>query len=158
MDTPLTYPVGTGNVIGSHSAQDFVWAGRAEGSHEQATGETATHTPAETNTPYTGPISEPLGSDVQFGAEGTNWSLSIILGGFAAVVGIGGFLGLVLSKQLSDIPFLGTILTSVKSSWDSKDMINKFLMIGTFTSLVYFGTQTGLKSYQVKTLTNRMGI
>ena len=30
MNEPITYPVGTGNVIGSHSAQDFVWAGRAE--------------------------------------------------------------------------------------------------------------------------------
>ena len=54
MNEPITYPVGNGNVIGSHSAQDFVWAGRAEGGHEQATGETATHTPMSEE-PYTEP-------------------------------------------------------------------------------------------------------
>ena len=69
MNEPITYPVGNGNVIGSHSAQDFVWAGRAEGGHEQATGETATHTPMSEE-PYAGPITEPLGSEIHYGADG----------------------------------------------------------------------------------------
>ena len=90
MNAPLTYPVGTGNVIGSHSAQDFIWAGRAEG-------ETATHTPEETNTPYAGPITEPIGSEIKYGAEKIRWStlktLNYYIGGAAVVIGLGGILG-----------------------------------------------------------------
>ena len=159
MNEPITYPVGTGNVIGSHSAQDFVWAGRAEGSQAQATGETATHTPADTNTPYAGPITEPIGSDVHFGAEGSNLPLPMILGGFAFIVGAGGFLGLLLSNQLSDLPFgLGTIISGVKSSWNSKDLVNKTLMLGTYTALVYLGYIAVTRQYTVKALSNRIGV
>lgn len=159
MNEPITYPVGNGNVIGSHSAQDFVWAGRAEGSQEQTSGETATHTPADTNTPYAGPITEPVGSDVHFGAEGSNLPLPMILGGFAFIVGAGGFLGLLLSNQLSDLPFgVGTIISGVKSSWDSKDLVNKTLMLGTYTSLVYLGYIAVTRQYTVKALSNRIGV
>ena len=159
MNEPITYPVGNGNVIGSHSAQDFVWAGRAEGSQEQTSGETATHTPADTNTPYAGPITEPIGSDVHFGAEGSNLPLPMILGGFAFIVGAGGFLGLLLSNQLSDLPFgLGTIISGVKSSWDSKDLVNKTLMLGTYTALVYLGYIAVTRQYTVKALSNRIGV
>ena len=159
MNEPITYPVGNGNVIGSHSAQDFVWAGRAEDSQEQTSGETATHTPADTNTPYAGPITEPIGSDVHFGAEGSNLPLPMILGGFAFIVGAGGFLGLLLSNQLSDLPFgLGTIISGVKSSWDSKDLVNKTLMLGTYTALVYLGYIAVTRQYTVKALSNRIGV
>jgi hypothetical protein len=141
MNEPITYPVGTGNVIGSHSAQDFVWAGRAEGSQAQTSGETATHTPADTNTPYTGPITEPIGSDVHFGAEGKkDISLTMWISSFATIVGVGGLLGITLSQYLGDLPIgIGYIMKNIKISWDSKDFANKTLMALTYVSLIYLG-------------------
>ena len=69
MNEPITYPVGNGNVIGSHSAQDFVWAGRAEGGHENHWRNGHSHTDVEE--PYTfGQVTEPLGSEIHFGADG----------------------------------------------------------------------------------------
>jgi hypothetical protein len=153
MNEPITYPVGTGNVIGSHSAQDFVWAGRAEGSQEQATGETATHTPADTNTPYAGPITEPIGSDVHFGAEKVSWStiktLNYYIGAAAIIIGVGGFVG-ILSTQLraNKLWGVGTLFTGVKDSWDSKDIWSKTLMLTTFGSLVYLGWTASTMTYR----------
>ena len=148
MNEPVTYPVGNGNVIGSHSAQDFVWAGRAEGAQEQATGETATHTPMSEE-PYTGPITEPLGSEIHYGAEkfgikGFNQYIGIV----ATVIGIGGIAGIILSNYLGDIPFFGPMLSGVSTSFKSKDFLGKTLMLLTFTSLVYLGSTTGLLSYK----------
>jgi hypothetical protein len=149
MNEPITYPVGTGNVIGSHSAQDFVWAGRAEGSQEQATGETATHTPTDTNTPYDGPITEPIGSDVRFGAEAKrDINLPMLLGGFATIAGIYGITGIVLGfvwpAGVADLPWFlgGGIIRGVVNSWAKKDLANKMLMSLTYISLVYLGTTT----------------
>lgn len=148
MNEPITYPVGTGNVIGSHSAQDFVWAGRAEGSQEQATGETATHTPADTNTPYAGPITEPIGSDVHYGAEkfgikGFNQYVGVV----ATVIGLGGIVGIVLSDYIT-IPLIGPMLSGVSDSFKSKDFIGKTLMVLTFGSLIYLGSNTTLLSWK----------
>ena len=148
MNEPITYPVGTGNVIGSHSAQDFVWAGRAEGSLEQTSGETATHTPAETNTPYAGPITEPIGSDVHYGAEkfgikGFNQYVGFV----ATVIGLGGIVGIVLSDYIT-IPILGPMLSGVSESFKSKDVMGKTLMILTFGSLIYLGGNTTLLSWK----------
>lgn len=148
MNEPITYPVGTGNVIGSHSAQDFVWAGRAEGSQAQATGETATHTPADTNTPYAGPITEPIGSDVHFGAEkfgikGFNQYVGVV----ATVIGLGGIVGIVLSDYIT-IPLIGPMLSGVSDSFKSKDFIGKTLMVLTFGSLIYLGSNTTLLSWK----------
>ena len=153
MNEPITYPVGTGNVIGSHSAQDFVWAGRAEGSQEQTSGETATHTPADTNTPYAGPITEPVGSDVHYGAEkfgikGFNQYVGFV----ATVIGFGGLVVIVIGGQkfIQDIPWYlgGEIIRGVKTSWDSKDVSNKILMLLTFGSLAYLGSNTTLLSWK----------
>lgn len=148
MNEPITYPVGNGNVIGSHSAQDFVWAGRAEGSQEQTSGETATHTPADTNTPYAGPITEPIGSDVHFGAEkfgikGFNQYVGFV----ATVIGLGGIVGIVLSDYIT-IPILGPMLSGVSESFKSKDVVGKTLMILTFGSLIYLGGNTTLLSWK----------
>ena len=195
MNEPITYSVGNGNVIGSHSAQDFVWAGRAEGSQEQficpecrrastksktsqvcvrceseyqsglnppmrvpwpgddgyyaeTTGETATHTPADTNTPYAGPITEPVGSDVHFGAEkfgikGFNQYVGFV----ATVIGLGGIVGIVLSDYIT-IPILGPMLSGVSESFKSKDVVGKTLMILTFGSLIYLGGNTTLLSWK----------
>ena len=153
MNEPITYPVGTGNVIGSHSAQDFVWAGRAEGSQEQATGETATHTPTDTNTPYSGPIAEPIGSDVQFSAEKFGIKgFNQYVGAIATVIGVGGIVGIVLGGQkfIQLVPWWlgGDYIKGVKISWDSKDWSNKTLMVLTFGSLVYLGSNTGLLSWK----------
>ena len=153
MNEPITYPVGTGNVIGSHSAQDFVWAGRAEGSQEQTSGETATHTPADTNTPYAGPITEPVGSDVHYGAEKVSWStiktLNYYIGTAAIIIGVGGFVG-ILSTQLraNKLWGVGTLFTGVKDSWDSKDIWSKTLMLTTFGSLVYLGWTASTMTYR----------
>jgi len=160
MNEPITYPVGNGNVIGSHSAQDFVWAGRAEGGHEHATGETATHTPMSEE-PYAGPITEPLGSEIHYGAEkeGRDVSLTMWISGFATVVGIGGLLGITLSKYLGDLPVgIGALMTSIKTSWDSKDFANKTLMALTYVSLVYLGSAAWLatRDYR-KTAAGRLG-
>ena len=150
MNEPITYPVGTGNVIGSHSAQAFVWAGRAEGSQEQATGETATHTPADTNTPYAGPITEPIGSDVQFSAEkfgikGFNQYVGVI----ATVIGVGGIIGILSSQWAALAPLgIGSIFKGVNNSFKSKDFISKALMLLTFTSLTYLGLNTTLLSWK----------
>ena len=137
--TRLTYPVGNGNVIGSHSAQDFIWAGRAEG-------ETATHTPEETNTPYAGPITEPIGSEIHYGAEvKRDVNLPMWLGGFATIAGIVGITGIVLGfvwpDGVADIPWFlgGGIIRGVVNSWDTKDLANKMLMSMTYISLVYLG-------------------
>jgi hypothetical protein len=148
MNEPITYPVGTGNVIGSHSAQDFVWAGRAEGSQAQTSGETATHTPADTNTPYTGPITEPIGSDVHYGAEkfgikGFNQYVGVV----ATVIGLGGIVGIVLSDYIT-IPLIGPMLSGVSDSFKSKDFIGKTLMVLTFGSLIYLGSNTTLLSWK----------
>lgn len=131
-----TFVNGTGNVIGSHSAQDFTWAGRAEG-------ETATHTP-DMEQPYKGPVTEPLGSAVQFGAERKkDVSLPLLIGGFATLVGIGGLAGILIGGQkfVEDIPWYlgGGIIRGVKTSWNSKDGANKILMAMTYTSLTYLG-------------------
>ena len=49
---------------------------------ENSTGETATHTPADTNTPYAGPITEPIGSEIHFGADGKrDVSMPMLIGG-----------------------------------------------------------------------------
>jgi len=152
MNEPITYPVGNGNVIGSHSAQDFVWAGRAEGGHEHATGETATHTPMSEE-PYTGPITEPIGSEIHYGAEkfgikGFNQYVGVV----ATVIGLGGIVGILIGGQkfVQDIPWYlgGEIIRGVKASWDSKDTTNKILMGLTFGSLLYLGSSTGLLSYK----------
>jgi len=153
MDTPLTYPVGTGNVIGSHSAQDFVWAGRAEGSQEQATGETATHTPAETNTPYTGPISEPLGTEVQFGAEkGIIRAISKTLGlsdwVITASAIIGGVIIIISSwsaavASLSDFPLIGGIINKTGAWINNKSTSEKILILGVGLTLTWLGATHG---------------
>jgi hypothetical protein len=153
MNEPITYPVGTGNVIGSHSAQDFVWAGRAEGSQAQTSGETATHTPADTNTPYAGPITEPIGSDVHYGAEkfgikGFNQYVGVV----ATAIGIGGVASILIGGQkfVQDIPWYlgGEIIRGVKTSWNAKDAANKTLMLLTFGSLLYLGSNTTLLSWK----------
>ena len=147
MNEPITYPVGNGNVIGSHSAQDFVWAGRAEGGHEQATGETATHTPMSEE-PYTGPITEPIGSEIHYGAEkfgikGFNQYVGFV----ATVIGLGGIVGIVLSDYIT-IPLIGPMLSGVSDSFKSKDFIGKTLMVLTFGSLVYLGSATTALSWK----------
>ena len=245
MNEPITYPVGTGNVIGSHSAQDFVWAGRAESdvgykdgtytlgelktvedaTHDQCdengidgtscggkmisvpaipnyhgrtkrhlmcqehihnywgaiawyeqennlnrimgqgsklrfndmsnshhSAETATHTPADTNTPYDGPITEPIGSDVQFSADGKNsWSMAktsnYFIGICAIIAGTVSVLGLVSTPLMDDslrgLGF-GTYFKGVKTSWNSKDRYSKTLMLATFGTLIYLGAITSL--------------
>ena len=150
MNNPVTYPVGTGNVIGSHSAQDFVWAGRAEGSQEQATGETATHTPADTNTPYAGPITEPIGSDVQFSAEKFGIKgFNQYVGAIATIIGVGGIIGILSSQWAALAPLgIGSIFKGVNNSFKSKDFISKALMLLTFTSLTYLGLNTTLLSWK----------
>ena len=203
MNEPITYPVGTGNVIGSHSAQDFVWAGRAEsmslnenntiicnkcnadvesdpvyatltlscdcgnvlyednsdGPYDMADyfgAETATSTPADTNTPYTGPITEPIGSDVHFGADGKNsWSMAktsnYFIGICAIIAGTVSVLGLVSTPLMDDslrgLGF-GTYFKGVKTSWNSKDMYSKTLMLATFGTLIYLGAITSLYTYR----------
>ena len=200
MNNPVTYPVGTGNVIGSHSAQDFVWAGRAESMSVNENGtiicnqcnadvesdpvyatltlscdcgnvlyednsdgpydmadyfgaETATHTPADTNTPYAGPITEPIGSDVHYGAEkfgikGFNQYVGVV----ATAIGIGGVASILIGGQkfVQDIPWYlgGEIIRGVKTSWNAKDAANKTLMLLTFGSLLYLGSNTTLLSWK----------
>ena len=162
MNEPITYPVGNGNVIGSHSAQDFVWAGRAEGGHEQATGETATHTPMSEE-PYTGPITEPLGSEIHFGADGKrDVSMPMLIGGFATLVGIGGLAGILIGGQkfVEDIPWYlgGGIIRGVKASWDSKDGANKILMGMTYVALLYLGQAAFFATYSYrKSVAGRLG-
>jgi len=147
-----TFVNGTGNVIGSHSAQDFTWAGRAET-------ETATHSP-EMEQPYAGPTTEPFGSEVQFGAERKkNVSMPLLMGSFAAIVGFGGLLGLTLSNQLDDLPFgIGALMKSIKISWDSKDFANKTLMAMTYISLFYLGSVVFLQQKTIQGASMSKGV
>ena len=150
MNNPVTYPVGTGNVIGSHSAQDFVWAGRAESSQEQATGETATHTPADTNTPYDGPITEPIGSDVQFSAEGRKMSWPMAFGIVGVVVAITGVVSLIFGKWIEDIPVIGSVVKAVRSSWDAKNTPQAIWMLSTIALVGYLGAYTWTNQMQLR--------
>ena len=150
MNEPITYPVGTGNVIGSHSAQDFVWAGRAEGSQEQATGETATHTPADTNTPYAGPITEPIGSDVQFSAEGRKMSWPMAFGIVGVVVAITGVVSLIFGKWIEDIPVIGSVVKAVRSSWGAKNTPQAIWMLSTIALVGYLGAYTWANQMQLR--------
>jgi len=150
-----TFVNGTGNVIGSHSAQDFTWAGRAET-------ETATHSP-EMEQPFAGPITEPLGSEVQFGADGKrDVSMPMLLGGFATLVGIGGLFGIAFGglKFVEDIPWYlgGGIIRGVQTSWSSKDGANKMLMGMTYIALLYLGQAAFFSTYSYrKSVAGRLG-
>ena len=122
--------------------------------------ETATHTP-EMEQPYTGPITEPLGSEVQFGAEkgSRGVSLTMWISGCATIVGIGGLLGIAFSKYLDDLPFgIGTIMKSVKTSWNSKDSVNKILMALTYTSLTYLGFVVAYQQVTLKGASMSKGV
>ena len=144
--TRLTYPVGNGNVIGSHSAQDFIWAGRAEG-------ETATHTPEETNTPYAGPITEPSGSEIKYGAEKIKWSsiktLNYYIGAAAVIIGVGGIIGILSSQWAASAPLgIGSVFKGVNDSFKSKDFVSKALMLSTFGVLIYLGWTAGSMTHR----------
>ena len=81
------------------------------------------------------------------------------ISGFATVVGIGGLLGITLSKYLGDLPAgIGALMTSIKTSWDSKDFANKSLMALTYISLVYLGGEAWMatRDYR-KTAAGRLG-
>jgi len=149
MNEPVTYPVGNGNVIGSHSAQDFVWAGRAEGAQEQATGETATHTPMSEE-PYTGPITEPLGSDVHFGAEGRKMSWPMAFGIVGVVVAITGVVSLIFGKWIEDVPVIGSVVKAVRSSWDAKNTPQAIWMLSTIALVGYLGAYTWVNQMQLR--------
>jgi hypothetical protein len=142
MNEPITYPVGTGNVIGSHSAQDFVWAGRAEGSQEQTSGETATSTPADTNTPYAGPITEPIGSDVHFGAESRKMSWPMTFGIVGVIVAITGVASIIFGQWIEDVPVIGAVVKAVRSSWDTKNTPQALWMLSTLALIGYLGAYT----------------
>lgn len=142
MNEPITYPVGNGNVIGSHSAQDFVWAGRAEGSQEQTSGETATHTPADTNTPYAGPITEPIGSDVHFGAESRKMSWPMTFGIVGVIVAITGVASIIFGQWIEDVPVIGAVVKAVRSSWDNKNTPQALWMLSTLALIGYLGAYT----------------
>jgi len=142
MNEPITYPVGNGNVIGSHSAQDFVWAGRAEGSQEQTSGETATHTPADTNTPYAGPITEPIGSDVHFGAESRKMSWPMTFGIVGVIVAITGVASIMFGQWIEDVPVIGAVVKAVRSSWDTKNTPQALWMLSTLALIGYLGAYT----------------
>ncbi len=141
MNEPVTYPVGNGNVIGSHSAQDFVWAGRAEGAQEQATGETATHTPMSEE-PYTGPITEPLGSEIHFGAEARKMSWPMAFGIVGVVIAITGVVSLIFGKWIEDVPVIGSVVKAVRSSWDAKNTPQAIWMLSTLALVGYLGAYT----------------
>ncbi len=141
MNEPITYPVGNGNVIGSHSAQDFVWAGRAEGSQEQTSGETATHTPMSEE-PYTGPITEPLGSDVHFGAESRKMSWPMTFGIVGVIVAITGVASIIFGQWIEDVPVIGAVVKAVRSSWDNKNTPQALWMLSTLALIGYLGAYT----------------
>ena len=149
MNEPVTYPVGNGNVIGSHSAQDFVWAGRAEGAQEQATGETATHTPMSEE-PYTGPITEPLGSEIHFGAEARKMSWPMAFGIVGVVVAITGVVSLIFGKWIEDVPVIGTVVKAVRSSWDAKNTPQAIWMLSTIALVGYLGAYTWVNQMQLR--------
>jgi len=69
-----------------------------------------------------------------------NVNLHLWVSGFAIFIGVGGLLSIIGSQYFTNWPGVGVISSAVKTSWNSKDGINRFLMFSTYLSLVYLGT------------------
>lgn len=68
-----------------------------------------------------------------------NVNLHLWVSGFAIFIGVGGLLSIIGSQYFTNWPVVGEISSAVKTSWNSKDGINRFLMVSTYLSLVYLG-------------------